>query len=234
VFGHATPVSKGPAVTPGPPVSAPGSGDWGPSFGEIVQYLAPTEPSIVERLVRYGTRYGALDRPLNLENLLDLGVYTEAKPFVELEPEWQLALISAGERGLARWVSRATSFLPIPGQVIAAVEMASGWWLPVLRAIDGPNATEVEILLQAMVEIGRDPTSQRDSVRFALETRRGLPRSSPPPPYVGHYCASIWRLAEALANPPGHEALARSLHFAVVAPDGSRRSREIAAAVMMK
>jgi hypothetical protein len=135
---------------------------------------------------------------------------------------------------LAQWVSRAGSFLPIPERVIAAVVVASGWWLPVLRDIDGPNAAEVEQLLRVAAEIGRDPASPRDAFKVALKTRRGLPRSSPPPPYVGHYCAAVWGLAEALADPPGYDGLGRSLHFATVSPDGSRRTREIAEAVLME
>jgi hypothetical protein len=146
--------------------------------------------------------------------------------------DWALALVYAGRWGLARWLSRAESFLPLPGRVIAAIEVASGWWLPVLKAVDGPNAAGVEHLLSAAGAIGRDPSAARDVVKVALETRLGLPRNSPPPPYVGHYCAAVSGLAEALVDPPGYDSLARSLHFAAVAPDGSRRSREIAEAVM--
>lgn len=218
-------------MTPGTSGPPPGAG-WGPSFDEIVGHLAPTDPEVREWLARYRGTHQAPDRPLPLRDLLDFGYGMEVGSMSDEGYDRLGEALEAGQQwGLAEWLARAGPGLPLPGRVVNAVEAASAWWLPALAAVDPGNAAEVQELLGRVADPDREPGPTVAAFREALGMWRGLPRPKPPPPYVGHFCGAVRALLEALVDPPGYPALAESLSFATVAPDGSRRSEAIAAAV---
>jgi hypothetical protein len=214
--------------TSGPPAGA----DWGPSFDEIVDHLGPTDPEVREWLGRYRGMHPASDRPLPLRDLLDFGYGVDVGSMSDAGYGRLEEALEAGQQwGLAEWLGRAGPRVPLPARVVAAVGVASVWWLPALAAVDPRNAADVRQMLARVAGADCESAPAVAAFQQALGTWRGLPRSKPPPPYVGHFCGAVRALLAALVDPPGYPALAESLSFATVAPDGSRRSEAIAAAV---
>ncbi len=183
-------------------------------------------------LARFRGMHPAPNRPMPLRDLLDFGYGVDVGSISDAGYDRLGEALEDGQRwGLAEWLERAGPRVPLPGRVVAAVAAAGGWWLPALAAVDPGNATEVRDLLARITGAGGEAGPAEAAFREALGTWRGLPRPKPPPPYVGHFCGAVRALLEALVAPPGYPALAESLSFATVAPDGSRRSEAIAAAV---
>ena len=195
----------------------------GPSFDDIVTHLAPAAPEVVAWLALHRGLFPAPGHPLPLEQLLNFGCVTDIgsmsdAAYEQLDENLEDGLIWA----LASWVrsrDRAGE------RVAAAVELAAAWWLPVLRAHDGRNAADVAELLRTA------PHLRPDELRAVLATGAGLPPGKPPPSAVGHFCGAVSHWLGALLDPTNSDELARALDFATVAPDGSRRAVEIAAAV---
>ena len=199
----------------------------GPSFDDIVAHFASTDREVVGWLAEYRRRYPTPDQPLSLAELLDFGFGMDIGAMSDAAYEKLMALLEDGlVWGLSEWLSRTAETVPVAERVIAAVELTSSWWRPVLRAED---AEVVERLLRQVREVHRDPAAAREPLRVALDTWAGLPPSKPPPPYVGHYCGAVRHLLEAVLNPPNYGELAACLDYVTVAPDGSRRRAEIAA-----
>lgn len=206
--------------------------DCGPSFDDIVGGLALTEAEAIAWTVEYRGSFQTPDKPLGLPALLNfgygLGMGTMSDEAYE---EINDALDDARDRALAQWIQRAAVVIPVEERVAAAVELAASWWLPVLAQLDAQNAQEVAQLLGTAAALSRNPALPRDALKEARDTRVGLPPSRPPPPYVGHFCAAVMHLLDAMIDPPNYDDLAQSLGFTVVAPDGSRRTNEIAGTV---
>jgi hypothetical protein len=210
----------------------------GPSFEEIVAHFAPSEYQVLKWIdeLRDVFRGAArpLDEPLEFEALLEftyeLGSPSgeEGEPFESVEE-----FIEESHRwGIAEWLARARPFLPVNERAVAAVTLASAWWLPVLRETAGQDTYAIErvlVVANAYAQNSADSAS-RTALADVLASRVGLPPSAPPPPYVGHFYGAISCLLRALVDSDVEE-LADCLSYAVVAPDGSRRAAEIAAVV---
>jgi hypothetical protein len=209
----------------------------GPSFETIVGHFAPEShvvTSWVEELRELYRESGReLDAPLELGRLLEFGYEVgtptgeEGEPFESLEAFVE----SAHQWGLTQWLTHAAALVPVAERVAAAIELTTTWWLPVLRAHDAASAAALERLVLRAHDCARDPNASRGDLETALSTGVGLPPARPPPPYVGHFRGAVSRLLQALTRPPELAALAESLSYAAVAPDGSRRSPAIAAVV---
>lgn len=209
----------------------------GPSFEEIVEHFAPASYTVttwVEELREfYRDSARSLDAPLELVTLMNFGYEIgtptgeEGEPFESLEEFVENAHLW----GINRWLTRAADFTPAVERVLAAVELAGTWWIPVIGAVDQTRANALEALLLEARRCVHDPKLSRSALETALATRSGLPPSRPPPAYVGHFCGAVMGLLEALVASPVSLELAESLSYAVVAPDGSRRSAAIAAVV---
>lgn len=219
----------------GVPPSSPCS--FGPSFEEVIAHFGPTDHDVLawieENRDLLRKRRRPLDAPLSLADLLvafrEVGTPTgeEGEPYEDLESFAE----DASAWGIVQWLTRAAPSVPVLENACSAVRQTSVVWLPLLRTMRPQVAEDLGRILATAADIIRDPGASRAPLEIALATRVGMPPSSPPPPYVGHLCGAVTGLLRAIVSPPGYEALAECLRYALVAPDGSRLVKDVAAAV---